>query len=145
MAMWLPDGIILDGVKLDRHQTKTLARQVYRSAFRSRRAKIAYVAAVAAAPLVPIVVLSIGIVPLVPRPFASVTGVVIGVTMSVLAAVVSKYGFFYVYRREIRRATLQFGYAICPDCGYWLKGLAESAERCPECGGPITSHSEQIP
>jgi len=28
----------------------------------------------------------------------------------------------------------EFGYDVCPECGYWLRGLHETIERCPECG-----------
>lgn len=38
-----------------------------------------------------------------------------------------------LYRRELR----QRGYEICLNCGYWLRGLAEDAGRCPECGKPV--------
>ncbi|MHC4428292.1 MAG: hypothetical protein ACYS0D_06775 [Planctomycetota bacterium] len=141
MGVWRSHGIIVDGVKLDRRQSKTLARQVYRAALGSRRAKVAFVVAVAAAPIVPIVVFAVLVVPLVPRSLAAATGVAIGVGMGAVAAIAANHGFFYVYRREIREAMSQFGYALCPGCGYWLKGLAESTRRCPECGGAITPPS----
>ena len=28
----------------------------------------------------------------------------------------------------------QSGYDICTRCGYWLKGLDDATDRCPECG-----------
>lgn len=38
------------------------------------------------------------------------------------------------HRREMREAMARRGFEICPDCGYWLKGLREDSTRCPECG-----------
>jgi len=34
----------------------------------------------------------------------------------------------------VYRATRRHGYDVCPNCGYWLKGLGESTDSCPECG-----------
>lgn len=34
----------------------------------------------------------------------------------------------------VYRATRQRGYDICADCGYWLRGLNDEINRCPECG-----------
>ena len=34
----------------------------------------------------------------------------------------------------VRRVLGQYGYRVCIKCGYWLRGLATDAERCPECG-----------
>ncbi|MGD8454515.1 MAG: hypothetical protein PVJ57_22090 [Phycisphaerae bacterium] len=35
----------------------------------------------------------------------------------------------YIYE-AIRRQ----GYDVCTKCGYWLKGLHDDVDRCPECG-----------
>jgi hypothetical protein len=32
------------------------------------------------------------------------------------------------------RATRRHGHEVCVRCGYWLKGLGEEIDRCPECG-----------
>ena len=32
------------------------------------------------------------------------------------------------------RALREFGYDVCPDCGYLLRGLSDDINRCPECG-----------
>jgi hypothetical protein len=34
----------------------------------------------------------------------------------------------------VYRATRQQGYDVCAKCGYWLKGLSDDINRCPECG-----------
>ena len=142
--MLRPHSIIVDGVRLDRRRSKTLTGQVYRAAFASHRAKLAYVFLAAAAPIVPIIIVVIIVVPLVPRSWAVTTGLIIGVTMAVLARPAAKYGFFYVYRHEIRMAMRRFGYSLCPDCGYWLKGIAESTGRCPECGTAVTPPTAHV-
>ncbi len=40
----------------------------------------------------------------------------------------------YRFAPCIYRATRQHGYDVCAKCGYWLRGLADKIERCPECG-----------
>ncbi|MHC5022559.1 MAG: hypothetical protein ACYTGG_01430 [Planctomycetota bacterium] len=40
----------------------------------------------------------------------------------------------YRFGPSVRRAVRELGYDICLRCGYWLKGLDESIEMCPECG-----------
>jgi len=44
----------------------------------------------------------------------------------------------------VYQATRQHGCDVCGKCGYWLKGLGEDVERCPECGTPreAISHRE---
>lgn len=34
----------------------------------------------------------------------------------------------------VRRATREQGYDVCDRCGYWLRGLDDTTDRCPECG-----------
>ena len=34
----------------------------------------------------------------------------------------------------VYRATRRHGYDVCAHCGFWLKGLPEDGEKCPECG-----------
>jgi hypothetical protein len=34
----------------------------------------------------------------------------------------------------VYRATRQHGYDVCFACGYWLRGLGDDVESCPECG-----------
>ena len=31
-------------------------------------------------------------------------------------------------------AEIYFANAVCAACGYWLRGLGDDIERCPECG-----------
>jgi len=37
-------------------------------------------------------------------------------------------------RRRTYGALRLVGYDVCPRCGYWLRGLPEDEDRCPECG-----------
>ncbi|MDY7110095.1 MAG: hypothetical protein SYC29_15800 [Planctomycetota bacterium] len=32
------------------------------------------------------------------------------------------------------RALRERGFEVCLNCGYWLRGLPEDEDRCPECG-----------
>ena len=40
----------------------------------------------------------------------------------------------YRFAPCVYRALRLHGYDVCPRCGYWLKGLADDTDRCPECG-----------
>ena len=40
-----------------------------------------------------------------------------------------------LYVGPVRRAMRDAGYDLCIECGYELKGLDASIDRCPECGG----------
>ena len=37
-------------------------------------------------------------------------------------------------RESILRAMRSREFELCTNCGYWLKGLADDAKHCPECG-----------
>ena len=45
-------------------------------------------------------------------------------------ALLQRFRFAPLFRRVVR----EHGYDVCLGCGYWLRGLGEDAERCPECG-----------
>ncbi len=40
----------------------------------------------------------------------------------------------YFYGPCVRRAMRELAFDVCLKCGYWLRGLDDSVERCPECG-----------
>ena len=35
-------------------------------------------------------------------------------------------------------AMRRHGFELCTECGYWLKGLPDGTERCPECGAAFS-------
>ena len=39
----------------------------------------------------------------------------------------------------------QSGYDVCAQCGYWLKGLDETTDHCPECGTKRETLPEPTP
>lgn len=39
-----------------------------------------------------------------------------------------------IARRANVAALREMGYDVCPDCGYWIRGLGDEVKRCPECG-----------
>lgn len=47
-------------------------------------------------------------------------------------------------RRELRRAMLRYGFELCAECGYWLKGLGDDVKRCPECGAPRETSPSRV-
>lgn len=38
------------------------------------------------------------------------------------------------WKPRVNAALRELGYDVCRRCGYWLRGLSETVERCPECG-----------
>jgi rubrerythrin len=38
------------------------------------------------------------------------------------------------YAPTMYRTIREFGHEVCPKCGYWLRGLGEEIDHCPECG-----------
>ena len=55
----------------------------------------------------------------------------------------SAWMYRYLYRKPIRKAMQEAGYELCIECGYHLKGLPPTIERCPECGTERTPIPEQ--
>jgi hypothetical protein len=47
-------------------------------------------------------------------------------------------------RHDMRQRLLKLGVPICLDCGYLLKGLSETVDRCPECGRTIDQNVRDI-
>lgn len=47
-----------------------------------------------------------------------------------LLALVGKYTWKPLVCAELR----EMGYDVCPRCGYWLRGLNDDVQQCPECG-----------
>ncbi|UCD76598.1 MAG: hypothetical protein JSV91_06670 [Phycisphaerales bacterium] len=58
----------------------------------------------------------------------------VGLVTGFLVAAVWARWVIRRHRRELCRAMARYGYEICQECGYWLKGLSEESMRCPECG-----------
>ena len=38
------------------------------------------------------------------------------------------------YASSVYKSLREFGFDVCPRCGYWLRGLGEGVKHCPECG-----------
>ncbi|UCD76602.1 MAG: hypothetical protein JSV91_06690 [Phycisphaerales bacterium] len=56
-----------------------------------------------------------------------------------------------LYVGPMRRALREMGYEVCVRCGYWLRGLGDADDRCPECGSkrqampPLAATGESSP
>ena len=48
----------------------------------------------------------------------------------ILLALVGRFG----WKPRVHIALGQLGYDVCRRCGYWLRGLSDAEDRCPECG-----------
>lgn len=40
----------------------------------------------------------------------------------------------YTWKPHLTSALRGMGYDVCPQCGYWLRGLGDEVKHCPECG-----------
>ncbi len=38
------------------------------------------------------------------------------------------------WKPRVNAALRELGYDVCRRCGYWLRGLSDTVDRCPECG-----------
>jgi DNA-directed RNA polymerase subunit RPC12/RpoP len=60
--------------------------------------------------------------------------VLIGITFAIylyaLSLILRRFSYAPCVFRELR----EDGYDVCLRCGYWLRGLGEDIETCPECG-----------
>ncbi len=48
----------------------------------------------------------------------------------ILLALVGRFS----WKPRVYIALRQLGYDVCRRCGYWLRGLSDAEDRCPECG-----------
>jgi hypothetical protein len=46
----------------------------------------------------------------------------------------SAFMYRALYVKPIRRAMRENGFDLCIECGYDLRNLAQSSDKCPECG-----------
>ncbi len=40
----------------------------------------------------------------------------------------------FAWKPRVHTALRKLGYDVCRRCGYWLRGLSDAEDRCPECG-----------
>src|SRR5437870_3313626 len=59
-----------------------------------------------------------------------------GAAVALVIGLIAGATFGFIYVRPVRCALRDLGYDVCVHCGYWLRGLAENAKNCPECGKP---------
>lgn len=136
-------GIVVDGIRLDRKQQRGLleeARHLARdnATLRERfrwitMTAIVYVLCMCIwTPLlfVAITVINTSKARSNEMLFGAINGGFAGGMLFIIA------GYFWrrSHIRLIRQAMRRLGYELCSACGYWLKGLDDSADRCPECG-----------
>ena len=134
MSLLVPDYIDRD-IPLTGGERKAIRKEAWKLWMKDWRNVLIYLALVA--------VTSIGL-PMLPIWWRSVhlfvtpyNGWDLLLLMTVDAAVIY-VGYTLLQRFRfaplVRRVLRQYGYKVCIKCGYWLRGLASDAERCPECG-----------
>jgi hypothetical protein len=66
---------------------------------------------------------------------ASRTVVAMIAAISVLVGLAAGYWVLRrVHAQAYRKALREIGRDVCVNCGYWLRGLDDETQRCPECG-----------
>ena len=85
--------------------------------------------------LIPAAVSMVVILPLFfwkPGPgWSIVPAILLQITASwILLALVGRFN----WKPRVYIALRQLGYDVCRRCGYWLRGLSDAEDRCPECG-----------
>ena len=69
---------------------------------------------------------------------------IVGLLPSVIVYGIIAFALHRTRTPFVRRALRDAGYEICEPCGYWLRGLGNDVEQCPECGakrGPFNHES----
>lgn len=69
-------------------------------------------------------------------------GVLYAVLMS-LAWWISDKIVLREFARSSRMVVRNYGFDVCLDCGYWLRGLDPNIEKCPECGADRQPHVDR--
>jgi hypothetical protein len=133
-------GIIIDGIRVGGDEAKRIIDEAAQDARDAGRARSVF-ALVALIILILIAAIGSGwIAAIVIRYF--VTGAFPLWTWVIATSLLTALGVGLAYyplmrpfhTREIRRAMIRRGFELCPQCGYWLKGLGPDSEHCPECG-----------
>ena len=129
--------IIIDGIKVEGIEAKRIVHEVLRDADESGKPRRAGPPGL----IVGAIILAGG--------FSCITGLLVqrlvggaigpwmaavGVATGVIVGVVWSRTYMRLHRRRFRQAMRRRGFDLCTECGYWLKGLGEESERCPECG-----------
>ncbi|MHC4934318.1 MAG: hypothetical protein ACYTGV_19265, partial [Planctomycetota bacterium] len=131
--------IIVGGIKLEGVEARRLVREAMRTARRDAGNRHVWFAVTASVVLLIVVVpFSMLVVSLLPAqwPPAWRTFVLLLVSVTAGAGVgrLILVRYLRANRGAILRAMRRRGYELCTTCGYWLKGLDDDVERCPECG-----------
>lgn len=61
-------------------------------------------------------------------------GILEMIVFVVICQLVLTYFLRAQHARMVRRILRELGHEVCPQCGYWLRGLRDDATKCPECG-----------
>jgi hypothetical protein len=136
---WPTSRIIVGGIKVEGVEARRLVREAMRAARRDSGNRHVWYAATALVVLLIVVVpFSMVVASLLPAQWPSAWRTIVLLLVSVTAGAGGGRLIFIRYLRANRGAMLRAmrrrGYELCTTCGYWLKGLSDDVERCPECG-----------
>ena len=70
---------------------------------------------------------------------------VVNGSLGFLACLLSVRLHRHIFVRQMRQVMQSLGYELCLACGYWLKGLEDATDCCPECGTKRETLPEPTP
>ena len=130
--------IIVDGIKVEGEEARRVVRQAMRAARGdSKWADLWHLLAIFLLATVLGAAVAYGTIMLLHSLGVGATGPFAVAASACTGAVVGAVWirlYFRRHRREFRQAMSELGYELCPGCGYWLRGLPDDTDRCPECG-----------
>ena len=133
--------IIIDGIRVEGEDAKRILDEVLHDVDSKGVARRRFVIGVTTAAIIVSALIAASIGATFPLLFPGIKKVYIAM-LSAAAASTSSILWIHWYmrrnKRRFREAMRRRGFELCPECGYWLKGLGDDSTRCPECGSPRT-------
>ena len=132
--------IIVDGITVEGPEAKRITDEVWRGVDDSGRPRRRFSWAMLIGFVVlPGVIVGVvnGVVGLIRPGIPTWVFVAIAVPLGLATSIAWVNLFWYRHKRQLRAAMRRHGFELCNECGYWLKGLPDDADRCPECGSAL--------
>ncbi len=132
-------GIIVDGIKLNREQQKQFLKDISEQMRANRKLRrSSFLWHVTVIPFILVGAAIGGFLGMNTFNFTIATRLplllVLNGSLGFLACLLSVRLHRHIFVRQMRQVMQSLGYVLCLACGYWLKGLDDTTDHCPECG-----------
>ena len=133
------NGIIVDGIKLDREQEQQFLKEVKERVRVRRMMSRSSILWFVIVFLIILVSSAIGgFFGIIANSFTLTTRLPLALVVfggiALIGCILSVRLRRHIFARHMRQTMQTLGYELCLACGYWLKGLDDTTDRCPECG-----------